>query len=388
MYEAGQEELQNLVRKLPRRLEPYREMLLANLVMIAEIPAPTFEEARRVEFLKQRFTECGLQNVSTDQAGNALAVLPGTHGDSAILVNAHIDTPFSANVNHTLTVATTQVTGPGVADNSLGMAALATLPTLLEGIGLQLRSDLILMGATRSLGSGNLGGLRFFLTNNRQPVRAGLCVEGVQLGRLNYTSRASINCQITCRISGIGVTDDTARAGAIVVLNRVINHISELVPDDDPDLELVFGAIEGGTAFKTPARRAQLRFQIRCETTPRLTKLAEQIDTLTDDISARTGAAVDFEVTARSDSGGITANHPLTKASRMVITALDIEPRMGCCSSAASSFADSGIPAITVGITRGANLNQTDECVLIEPIFKGMAQVIGIIKAIDGGCCD
>jgi tripeptide aminopeptidase len=388
MYGAAQEELQNLVRELPRRLEPYREMLLANLVMIAEIPAPTFEEAHRVEFLKQRFTECGLQNISTDQVGNALAVLPGTHGDNAILVNAHIDTPFSASINHTLSVDATQVTGPGVADNSLGIAALATLPTLLEGTGLQFHSDLILMGTTRSLGHGNLGGLRFFLANNQQPVKAGLCIEGVQLGRLDHTSRASINCQITCRISESGVADDTARAGAIVVLNRVINRINELVPDDDPDVELVFGSIKGGTTFKTPARRAQLRFQIRCETTPRLTKLAEQIDTLTDDISARTGAAVDFELTARSDSGGITANHPLAKASRVVITALDIEPRMGCCSSAASSFADSGIPAITVGITRGANLNQTDECVLIDPIFKGLAQVIGIIKAIDRGCCD
>ena len=388
MYGASQEELQNLVRELPRRLEPYREMLLANLVMIAEIPAPTFEEARRVEFLKQRFTECGLQNISTDQVGNALAVLPGTHGEKAILVNAHIDTPFSANVIHTLSVDPKQVTGPGVADNSLGIAALATLPTLLEGIGLQFHSDLILMGTTRSLGHGNLGGLRFFLTNNKQPVKAGLCVEGVQLGRLNYTSRASINCQITCRISESGTEDAATRAGAIVVLNQVINRISELVPDDDPDVELVFGAIEGGTTFKTPARRAQLRFQIRCETTPRLTELVEQIDTLADDISAGTGAGVDFEVTARSDSGGITANHPLAKASRMVITALDIEPRMGCCSSAASSFADSGIPAITVGITRGENLNQADECVLIDPIFKGLAQIIGIIKAIDRGCCD
>ena len=43
---------------------------------------------------------------------------------------------------------------------------------------------------------------------------------------------------------------------------------------------------------------------------------------------------------------------------------------------------------MTIGITRGENLNQTDESVLIEPMFRGLAQVIGIIKAIDEGCCD
>ena len=52
MFAAGQEEVQNLVRELPRRLETYREILLANLVMIAETPAPTFEETCRGDFLK------------------------------------------------------------------------------------------------------------------------------------------------------------------------------------------------------------------------------------------------------------------------------------------------------------------------------------------------
>jgi hypothetical protein len=360
MFAAGQEEVQNLVRELPRRLETYREILLANLVMIAETPAPTFEETCRGDFLKQRFTECCLQNISTDEVGNALALLPGTGGNSAILVSGHLDTPFSASVNHTLSLDTSRVIGPGVADNSLGIAVLATLPTVLDSIGLRFRSNLILMGTTRSLGHGNLGGLRFFLANNRQPIKAGLCVEGAGIGRMNYTSRASMICRIICRISESGVADDTTRAGAIVVLSQIIHHISQLVPDDDSGAELVLGAIDGGTTFKTPARRSQLRFQIMGETTGRLTRLAEQIDAITDDIATRTGVAVDFEVMARSDSGGITANHPLAKAARVVITALGIEPRMGCCSSAASSFADSGIPA----------------------------KVIGIIKAIDEGCCD
>ncbi len=381
-------ELQGFVRNLPSRLECYREMLIANLVMIGEIPAPTFEERQRLEFLKQRFVECDLENISTDEVGNALAVLPGSDGGNSILISSHADTPFAANVSHSITVDSEHVIGPGVADNSLGLAVLATLPTVLEGIGMRTHADLILMGAVRSLGQGNLGGLRFFLTHNTRPIVAALCLEGVHLGRLHYTSRASIGCEVTIRVSEFEESGETRRGGAIVGLNRVINELSTLVPDEDEDTTLVLGGVEGGTAYKTPARSAQLRFQVRGKSSDRLNATATNIDDMIQKLSAETGAFMDFRITAHSDSGGLTADHPLVKAAHAVTTALDIEPRMGCCSSAASSFSDHGIPALTVGITAGANLNQTDEKVAVRLMFKGLAQVVGIIKALDGGCCD
>ncbi len=382
------DELQSFVRDLPHCLERYREMLIANLVMIGEIPAPTFEERPRLEFLKQRFVECDLESISTDEVGNALAVLPGSDGNNSILITSHADTPFAANVNHSISVDSEHVIGPGVADNSLGLAVLATLPTVLEGLGLRIRADVILMGAARSLGQGDLGGLRFFLTHNTRPIVAALCLEGVQLGRLHYTSRASISCEITVRVSEFEELGDRRRAGAIVELNRVISELMMLISDADENTTLVLGAIEGGTAYKTPARSAHLRFQVSGKCSEGLNATTAQINDMIQRLSAETGAFMDFRITAHSDSGGLTADHALIKAAHAVTTALNIEPRMGCCSSAASSFSDHGIPALTIGITAGANLNETDEKVAVPPMFKGLAQLLGIIKALDGGYCD
>ena len=81
-----------------------REILLANLVMIGEIPSPTFEESRRVEFLQNRFVEAGMHNSSTDEMGNALGILPGTRWEQNILVVAHVDTVHEATVDHTITL--------------------------------------------------------------------------------------------------------------------------------------------------------------------------------------------------------------------------------------------------------------------------------------------
>jgi tripeptide aminopeptidase len=60
---------------LEDELKKYREVLLANLVMVGEIPAPTSDESRRIEFILNRFDESGLTDSSIDGAGNGVGVL-------------------------------------------------------------------------------------------------------------------------------------------------------------------------------------------------------------------------------------------------------------------------------------------------------------------------
>jgi len=375
--------LHEIVARLPSSLEGYREIILANLVMIGEIPAPTFHEQARIDFLQQRFTESGLQNVCCDEVGNGAAVLPGSEGNRNILVSAHADTPFPATIEHTLSLYPERVIGPGIADNSLGLSMIATLPMLLDFLDIQLRSNLILMGASRSLGRGDLAGLRFFLTNSSVPIAAGLSVEGVQLGRLNYASQASIDAEITCRIADVqGRGAD--RSSAVLVLNKVIQRLCELVGPDD----LVLGSVEGGTAFKTPARNAVLRIELQQNSNDKLTGLVRSIDAIVEDIAAQTGAQLRFEIIARSNAGGLHPQHPLVENARTILSALGVEPSKDCHSTAASCFNDQDIPGLVIGITRGHHLNQPDEEIEIEPVFSGIAQLIGLLMAVDGGCCD
>jgi di/tripeptidase len=336
-------DLQEFVARLPASLQGYREIILANLVMIGEIPAPTFHERARIDFLQQRFTESGLQNVSSDEVGNGAAVLPGTEGNRNILVSAHADTPFPATFEHTLSLYPERVIGPGIADNSLGLSMIATLPMLLDFLDIRLRSNLILMSATRSLGRGDLAGR----------------IADVQ-GR------------------------DADRSSALLVLNQVIQRLCELVGPE----HLVLGSVEGGTAFKTPARNAVLRIELQQESNDRLTGLVRGIDAIVEDISAQTGAQLRFEIIARSNAGGLAPQHPLVENARSIITGLGVEPSKDRHSTAASCFNDQGIPGLVIGITRGHHLNQPDEEIEIEPVFRGIAQLIGILMAIDGGCCD
>ncbi len=359
------------------------DILLANLVMISEIPAPTFREQQRVEFLLNRFNEYQLQNCSTDEVDNALGIIPGERGDRNLLIVAHMDTVFPESVDHTITIQPGFVVGPGVGDNGLGLAALATLPLVLEQLNIRLDANLILMGSSRSLGKGNIEGLKFFLSNSGLPVAAGVVAEGVLLGRLSYSSIGMLRGRLTARVPEEYDWTRFGAGGAIVNMNEVINAILEIPLPRRPRTTIVLGTIEGGSSFNTIATHASLQFEIRSESGDMVQKLSRQIEDIAAEVSSGSGAEVSLDVLARREPGGIGFSHPLARGAREIMGTLGIQPWISPSTSELSAFIDRRIPAITVGLTRGEHLNEENETIEIPPIAKGMAQLLGIILAMD-----
>lgn len=381
MSGGDERKLLERVCRLPEELDPLREMLLANVVMISEIPAPTFGEEKRIAFIKQRFTECGLNSVSTDEAGNGLGLLPGTLGDRTILLVAHADTPFSSSENHTCTIEPSIISGLGVADNSLGVAVLATLPTLLERLGLQLQSDLLLMASTQSLEQGDQQGLRYFLQNYGRRICCGVSIEGSPLGRLRYRSMASLGGMITCRVS-----HKTSQVNAIELLNTIISQLGMIVLPEWTQTALVLGSVSGGASYKVPARNARLRFQVRSDSDDVVSEITQQIEAICEQLSEKEGVAAELKVIARTTAGGLVSGHPLVAQTCRVLNALEIEPSRVTQSSTVTAYVEHNIPAVCIGITNGENINYPDEYVEIAPILTGVAQLIGVLLSIDGGC--
>jgi tripeptide aminopeptidase len=384
-------DIKSLKKELPgiaKKLKKYREVLLANLVMVGEIPAPTFQESRRVEFILNRFDEAGLTDSSIDDAGNGIGVLAGTDSKSALLLNAHADTIFSEKTDHTMQVSSDTITGPGVADNAIGLAAMITLPYILEDLDIKLNNDLILLAGVKSLGRGNLEGMRFFLENNSFKINRAICIEGIQLGRLSYSSIGMLRGEITCRVPE---TYDWSRFGdssAILTLNEIINKINDMRLPRRPRTSIVMGSIEGGTSFNTIARDATLRFEVRSESQEVVERAGETINDITLEVSSKTGDEVELDIFAKRIPGGIPYSHPLTRCARVVMESLDIEPRLAPSISELSALIDKKTPALTLGVTIGERTFKTNETIQIEPIYKGLAHLIGIILAIDGGYCE
>lgn len=373
---------------IEKKTKDLKEILLANLVMIGEIPAPTFEEDERIDFLLNRFKEAELTKNSVDEVGNGIGILEGEEGDNNILIVAHADTVFGPKVDHTIQVQPETVTGPGVADNSLGLAVLATIPLFLEKLDIKLNNNLILMGASRSLGRGNLEGLRFFLSNFGRPIQAGIGIEGVELGRLSHTSIGMKRGEITCSVPEEYDWSRFGDASAILTINEVINRINEIRLPQRPRTSIVMGSIEGGTSFNTTALNAKLQFEIRSESSEMVQDIHQHMQEIISEVSSRSGDYIALDIFAQREPGGISFSHPLIRHTRRIMDQLEIEPRPGPSTSELSTFIDRNIPAITLGLTHGDHIHEKSESIEIKPVYTGIAQVIGTLLAIDGGYCE
>ncbi|MDC7234810.1 MAG: peptidase dimerization domain-containing protein [Spirochaetales bacterium] len=381
---------QEILDRLPeyeKAVEELKETLLTNLIMLSEIPAPTFEEQDRNRFLLNRFTEYNLQNCSSDEKGNALGIIPGKSRDSNILVVAHLDTIYPSNVDHTITVEPDKVIGPGVGDNGLGLATLATLPIILEKLGIEFESNLILMGSSRSLGNGDIEGLRFFMENFKNPVTAGICLEGVKLGRLSYSSIGMLRGEIKYEVPEEYDWTRFSSVGAIVNMNEMINKLLEIPLPLKPKTSFILGSISGGTSYNKNPMKASLRFEVRSESEEMVENLAVRIQSLAEEMTSMTGANVRFLEIARRKPGGTQFSHPLNKVSRDILENLDVTPRLSPSTSELSAFIDKDIPALTIGLTDGERLGEIDEMINIEPMKKGIAQLIALLQAVDKGYC-
>ncbi len=127
---------------------------------------------------------------------------------------------------------------------------------------------------------------------------------------------------------------------------------------------------------------------MRSESQEVVERAGETINDIVLEVSSKTGDQVELDIFAKRIPGGIPYAHPLTRCARVVMESLGIEPRLAPSISELSALIDKNIPALTLGVTIGERTFKTNETIQIEPIYKGLAHLIGTILAIDGGYCE
>ena len=92
---------------------------------LCRVPAPTFFEQKRAEYMAERFRSLGWES-KLDRAGNVIAWLPGKRESSpAVAVTAHLDTVLAPRVPEDVKInGDGRLLGPGVSDNGAGLTAL------------------------------------------------------------------------------------------------------------------------------------------------------------------------------------------------------------------------------------------------------------------------
>src|SRR5438477_13069912 len=154
---------------------------------LCRIPAPTFFEQKRAEWMVEQFRTLGWE-ARLDRAGNVLASLPGRRDEPSVALTAHLDTVLAPRSVDEIKVADEgRFLGPGVADNGACLVALLAIAAAWTASPPLEDSPLapLLIANVGEEGEGNLCGMRYLCRNGISPkLRAFLVLDGPGTDRI------------------------------------------------------------------------------------------------------------------------------------------------------------------------------------------------------------
>ncbi len=380
--------LENLT-EYAQAIKRLKETIITNIVLLGQEPAPTFKEKTRSQLFLDRLADFGVDECTIDGYQNPIGIIRGKAKDKApIFVVAHMDTAVNKDVNHNFVVNEETITGAGIMDNSVGVGVLASLPFIFKSLGLSFESDIVLAGVIQSIGRGNLRGIRHLLKTWSTPVRGAVCIEGGELGRLNFSTYGMIRGEIDCTIPMESGFEPQFKPNAILILNEIINQILRLRLPQRPRSRVIIGKMSGGYKHGRIAHDATLGFEIQSDSDSMVKTIYNDIADIVNGAGHEYRVDLKLNTISSLHASKIGYAHPLVKSAVLTMHKLGLKPVSEPSESELSIFLAHQIPAVTLGVTRGRDYHLEGATMEIEPMFKGIAQILGVILSIDNGVCD
>jgi acetylornithine deacetylase/succinyl-diaminopimelate desuccinylase-like protein len=357
--------------------QPQMDRMLDWICAIQQIPAPTFKEAQRSAYLQSQFHQLGLASVMRDPSGNVLACWPG--GKSRpLVISAHLDTVHPQMEPLPIERTSSRITGPGVADNSTSLAALLTLAEKLSSDQIHYPGDIWLAADVGEEGLGNLSGMNALVDRFQAHPLAYLVLEGLGLGQICHRSLGVIRYRVSAETAGGHSWVDYGVPSAIHELVQVMSRLVELDIPRNPRASLNIGIIQGGVSINTIAAAASFDLDLRAEDQSVLSQLDDWVLQAVKS-QEKSGVILKINAIGSRPAGEIPASHPLVQLGLKVLQQVNVPATLEIGSTDANVPLSRGYPAICIGLTRGQHPHTHRETIEIEPLTRGMAQLLGLV---------
>lgn len=361
------------------------ETLIELAIAIQQIPAPTFAERERANFVQAHLMRLGLVDITQDELGNVFARYPGqSPAAPPVIVTAHGDTVFPAETDLSIRREGALIYGPGISDNSAGVAGVLQLAALLLRFGLRPQADIWWVINVREEGLGDLDGMRA-VTRRFPQAGAFIVVEGGAYGCILHEGIGVRRYRLEVKTAGGHSWSDFGRTSAIHVLGQLIAGISQLPVPTEPRTTYNVGVIEGGTSINTIAASARLLLDLRSYEPAELGRLIQAVEDIVAETRARSAAAISLTPIGDRPAGRLTREAPLVQWADAALRAVhtgDIAYLAG--STDANIPLNRGLPAVCIGLARGHHAHRLDEFLDVSDLPRGMQQFLLLTLAAAG----
>src|SRR5438034_1027596 len=268
------------IRAARHHIERTDEVTLARQAALSAIPAPTGAEGRRAAHLAELFREIGLSDVSIDHAGNVQGWLipDGTretlkdsltvagNGNAPVVLAAHLDTVFGADVDVAVERRGQRLEGPGISDNARGLAALVAVAEAMVAARVPAARPILFAATVGEEGSGDLRGVKYLLNGKHDVTPAAfIALDGAGLDRVIHRALGSKRHHVTFRGPGGHSWAAFGVANPANAVGRAAALLADLPTQQAPRTTCAVVRLGGGTGLNSIPQEAWLDLDLRSE---------------------------------------------------------------------------------------------------------------------------
>lgn len=373
------------------RLAAGDERLLGTQVALSEIPAPTGGEQERGAFVAERFRRIGLDDVRVDDVGNVLGVRAGSDHLAPIVMCAHLDTIFPAGTPVRVERDGPQLAGPGIVDNSRGLAAMLALAEVIDGTALRTRHPILFAATVGEEGAGDLRGVKHLFAHAAEQPAACIALDGAGDDRIVTRALGARRFRVTFHGAGghswasFGVPNPVHAAGATAA------KLAALPLPRTPRTTLSVCRIGGGLSVNAIPDEAWIEIDLRSSSTTVLERCSLEIQQAVrvavreENLRRSPGTApLSSSITVIGDRpcGEVDARHPLVHAAMQATKAIGRMPELATASTDANVPISLGVPAIAIGAGgRGGGVHTSAEWYDNADGALGVARALTVLVA-------
>lgn len=362
----------SLPHKIIDYIEAHQDETLNLLIELAQIPAPSHQEDKRVTFCVDWLKANGVEGVYADEAKNVICPF-GNCGEGSPLVVflAHSDVVFPDTEALPLHIEGDKLCCPGVGDNTVNVVHLLMAARYLAQHKLQPKEGgVLLVVNTCEEGLGNLYGTRRLMEAFGGQI-TGVYALDCENGIVYVDAVGSLRYRVTVKTEGGHSFTNFGNRNAIAYLASLISDLYQLKVPEQGTSTYNVGVIEGGTSVNTIAQHAAMLFEMRSDCRQSLAEMDEHFHAAID-FYRKKGVTVEVEVVGERPCAGEIdkeVHHAMAqKAADAIRRYFDVEVHFSSGSTDCNIPLALGIPAVGGGCFIGYGAHTREEYLEISSV--------------------
>jgi tripeptide aminopeptidase len=381
------------IRKAFSYIETIDSETIRDMIMLTEIPAPTFLEANKAKVYADMLRAAGADSVWMDEVGNVIALRKGKSNGGKIIVDAHLDTVFPLETDVTVKQRGDTLLAPGITDANRSLSLVVALVKTLHTNNIRTDKDIWFTGTVGEEGLGDLKGMKHLFRDGGKGIDAFIAIDGGGLEDIVNGGIGSLRYKITFHGPG---GHSYGAFGIGNPHNALAQAVAAFIPKADaftkegPKTTYSVSVLGGGTSVNSIPFESWMLVDMRSESQERLQGINKLfLESVEEGLRkensiVRSGNPLTVSIDKVGDrpSGLASPDSPLIQ---QVMAAADFmtggkKPELNAASTNSNVPLSMGIPAVTIGRGgEGGGAHSLDEWFVNREGYKAAQQALLIL---------